>query len=404
MKPLVKYYFILAPFTSYFALSSWFRLPVIYVSILLLIWLLIKASGKNSRLKSRYYIEDLLLIIFAFSIIVSFVVNFYGTRAINHLLAWYFIIFIQYFFIKTIINDYNIESTAVLGYIKTSSFIVCSIVVIDWILSNYAGIFIRSFFVNVPESANMEYFMNYGVYATGGVAEEPGAMALLLNAYVPLGMLYLKKERKRFKFYLLFVLYIASLIFIGSKAGIFFFVSAFVVYSLISILVRKRLNLKFLFVFVFVIVALLILFQKLDFGNIYSNLIDKIFLSADNTSANIRISTWRLAVQDWLSHPIFGNGPGYGKQTVTYGYLSFYLTILAEFGSLALLFFIIFLILIFFRLLYVENEARIFIFLSLFTVTFHLFILADFHNGVIWVPFIIIQLLTCGNLRIHLRT
>lgn len=403
LKKLIGIFIILTPFTSYFALSSWLRFPVLVLLLLVFIFLV------NITLQRRFAVaalqidkEDLFLIAFLSVIWLSWFLGFREGRSFNHALAYTFAIVFYFFVFRMIIKDNSISSLFVLKHFAISSLICCSIIILDWILINFMDIGIREYFVNVEnKTANMYYFQRAHFFSVGGVAEEPGSMALLLNITAPLGLLYFELRQKKNARNFLLSIYAISLFCLFSTAGFTNVIVAsglLVLYNLIAVQ-RVSLTYRKLFFFIsaFLLIAILAITNQEIVANIINEVSQKLSLSTKDASASIRTETWHDAIDDWLLHPFLGNGPGYGVHIYGSGYHSVYLTMLADLGILGITSFLIFILFKTFKLFQLAPTFRFHLGIAFIATALHFAIVGDFYHAPFWILLILIGKLHTEN-------
>lgn len=409
IKKIAGVFIVLSPFTSYFAISAWLRLPVVLMLILSALFVLKIITGKKINLKALSIDkEDILLVALLALIWLSWLLGFRESRSLNHALAYSFTILFYFFLFRSITRNEKIRSSEILQSFALSSSICCFIIILDWILINFFSLGIRDYFVNLDnKSANMLYFQRAIFLSVGGVAEEPGSMALLLNIIAPMGLLYHTLSNNWKQVFWLSAAYVLSLICLFSTAGIINLAVAIAFMSFHTFLTSSRIMVKLKTIYtVSAGVVLMMVVAILNQGLIVFLLREirqKIFLSSEDASASIRAETWDKALNDWAQHPILGNGPGFGVDSYGTGYHSVYLTLLADTGMVALVFFILFLLSYFLRLLQLPKQQRFFVGVSLIATTIHFAIVGDFYHAPFWVLLILIGKLTFENKTLHTK-
>ena len=191
VKKLFYLFIFFAPFTSFFALTAWLRLPVIINQILF--FLVILMIFKQNTFKTKWILkEDLLLITFLVLVWVSFLLGFREKRSFNHSLAYTNSILFYFFLSKYVITTLQISSIKIAKIIYWS-FLTSSIIIIaDFIGKNYYNFSLRDTFSTVDgATSNMDYFIRAGMFHVGGVAEEPGHMAMFYNIYFGISLYYI---------------------------------------------------------------------------------------------------------------------------------------------------------------------------------------------------------------------
>ena len=406
LKRAIGFFIIFSPFTSYFAVSPWLRFPVLIIIFVYLLFLIkiVLARKIPTQLLSKIAVDEAVLLLVLICVAFSFIFN--GT-GLNHLLAYGFAFTICYIYLKKIIEYEKIAFLFVLRMFACSSFICGLIIILDWILINLFSVGFRKFFVSVDyKTANMLYYQKEYFTTVGGVAEEPGSMALLMNIIFPLGLLYLKLRGKHWRFMLLLGVYVLSSFFVFSAAGIIAVSIAFGSVLVLNLLRRTRgskIRQKPLIVFCFIsafVVGFGLIGISRNIEVIRSQgveLKDKITFSEQNVSADIRIETWRSAIERWGTSPIWGNGPGDGVKRSGSGYHNVYLTLLADAGLFSVLLFLFFLMLQFFKLRAVPSGYRVYIFVALFSTVIHFSIVGDFYHAPFWILLILINLMLGVN-------
>ncbi|MFL0110003.1 O-antigen ligase family protein [Tenacibaculum maritimum] len=402
IKKLFYLFIFFAPFTSFFALSAWLRLPVI-INQLLFITLLITLL-KNNRINTNWLVkEDLYLLSFLGLIWLSFFLGFREKRSFNHSLAYTNAILFYFFLTKYIITSFSISSIKIAKTIYWS-FLTCSLIILsDFIGKNYYNISLRGAFSKADGIiSNMDYYIRYGFLRVGGVAEEPGSMALFYNIYFGVSLYYLYQKDKIKLFKWLFILFALVHFAMLSNAGITLTLVALIIIFLINKLQHKVISKTQLFWIVGIFSLLIlsscfIIFFDIGHSNKFlEDFSNKIFFNESHksySSSGQRLLQWQRALVNFFKHPILGNGPGFGVHEDTEGYLSIYLTILSDIGFIAFVFFMGFIKKIIEKVMLLPIHIRNFILFSNITLLFHIFIVADFYHAPIWILFAFVQLI-----------
>ncbi|WKD85553.1 hypothetical protein KCTC32516_00894 [Polaribacter huanghezhanensis] len=400
IKKLFYLFIFFAPFTSFFALSAWLRVPVVINQLLFIV--LLVSIFKTDKVKTKWIEkEDLFLLAFLVLVWVSFVFGFREKRSLNHSLAYTNCILFYFFMIKYVVQLLKIKSLQI-AKIAYWSFCLSSIIIItDFIGKNYFNVSIRILFSEADGIiSNMDYFIRSGFKRVGGVAEEPGTMSVFYNIYfgISLYYLYIKKKVKHYLF--IAVLFIVSHFAMLSNAGIVLPIIAAVLIFAINKLKQLKISQKQLLLLLSITTILLIstiVILLFDIGNtaqFLKQFFNKIFFSetTEYSSSGQRLLQWKRALSNFIKNPIFGNGPGFGVDQDAEGYLSVYLTILSDLGILALLFFLSFQETIIKKTLKLNAPIRSFLLFSVITSFLHLIIVADFYHAPLWILFGFIQL------------
>jgi O-antigen ligase len=135
----------------------------------------------------------------------------------------------------------------------------------------------------------------------------------------------------------------------------------------------------------------------IDTGGIndyFSEFLNKVMFneSGNVTSSGQRVYQWTRAVENFSIHPIFGHGPGYGVHEEQEGYLSVYLSILADIGIFAFLAFFMAIGLLFKKAQQISSKVRPFLLFAFLTSSTHLLIVSDFYHAPFWILLMLIQL------------
>lgn len=400
VRKLFHLFIFFAPFTSFFALSGWLRIPVIINQILFIItFISILIYGK---LKIKWLVkEDLLLLCFLILVWVSFSLGFKEKRSFNHTLAYTNAVLFFFFLSKYVITHLKITSKEISRTIFYS-FALCSfIILIDFLGKNLFDFSLRNLFsVKDGKISNMDYYIRSGFKRVGGVAEEPGTMSLFYNIYFGISLYFLriKKQFNAIFFWLFIFVFCHFSMF--SNAGIVLSILVSLFVFLREKIILKKISKKQLEWALLIILLLLIfisVFFLFNIGNIrlyFINFLNKTLFNEAGTysSSGQRLFQWKRALLNFIQSPIFGYGPGFGVHEDKEGYLSVYFTILADIGIISFLFFLSFQEVILKKAIQLSNKIRPFILFSLFTSFLHLCIVSDFYHAPVWILICFIQL------------
>lgn len=401
IKKLFYLFIFFAPFTSFFALSGWLRLPVIINQLLFLV--VVIGLLKNNKLKIRWITkEDLYLLSFLGLVWLSFLLGFKEKRSFNHTLAYTNAIFLFFFLTKYVINLLKVSSLQIARIIYYSFLLISFIVVADFIGKNYFNFKLREIYTTLDGAiSNMSYFIRLKMYRVGGVAEEPGTMALFYNLYFGVSMYYLYLSKKVKKYFILLSLFIACHYFMMSNAGIVLPIIAVLIIFIINKISKLTITQNQIFWTLSIIVLLItatiaiMYFNVENSAQVAEEFLNKILFNEDHksySSSGQRLKQWGRALSNFVDHPVFGHGPGFGVHQDQEGYLSVYFTILADIGIIAFLLFISFQQSLIKKVMRFSLPVRSFILFSVITSFLHLIIVSDFYHAPIWLLFVIIQL------------
>lgn len=402
IKILFYLFIFFAPFTSFFAVSGWLRLPVM-INQLLLIGVIIMILQKG-RLRTQWIVEeDLYLVGFLILVWISFLFGYREQRSFNHSLAYTNSVLFYFFLSKYVITSLKISvneiSKIIYWSFLTSSFIIIS----DFIGKNYFNYSIRDLFSTVDgATSNMDYFIRAKLFRVGGVAEEPGHMAFFYNIYFGISLYYLHIVNSKLKYSLIIVLFGLAQFAMFSNAGIALPIIAVLfifVFDKVNNLKLSKRELSSILLLGFSVFLIFFLTRYKEYSQLFQSFIDKTMFDEGPgyTSSGARLHHWSRALTNFVKHPVFGNGPGYGVQEDKEGYLNVYLTILSDVGIVAFLFFLSFQWSIIAKALRSNREIRRFLYFCIITSFLHLFIIADFYNAPLWILFFYIQIVYFEN-------
>ena len=402
IKKLFYLFIFFAPFTSFFAISSWLRLPVV-INQLLFIFLVLGVFQKGKLSTKKIFKEDILILVFLGLVIVSFLFGFKEKRSFNHTLAYANAILFYFFLSKYAINLLSIKSKQIAKIIYLSFIVISLIIISDFIGKNYFDFNIRNIFSEADgKISGMDYFIRFKYFRVGGVAEEPGTMALFYNIYFGFSLYYLYQKNKIVNYKWIVILFVASQFAMMSSAGITLPLMAVFLIFLINKLkkltiTKNQIFLAFSILMFLIVGTIAIIF--FDVGNsaeVAEEFLNKILFNEDHksySSSGQRLKQWSRAIGNFIKHPIFGHGPGYGVDQDPEGYLSVYFTILADIGLIAFLFFLSFQKVLFDKVMSFRTPIRNFLLFSVITAFLHLTIVSDFYHAPIWILFVMIQLI-----------
>ena len=400
IKKLLYLFIFFAPFTSFFAISAWFRIPIIVNQLFFLV--LLVSIFKKGKLKRKWILkEDLFLLGLLVLVWLSFIFGFLEKRSFNHSLAYTNSILFYFFTIKYAISLLKIPSKEIARIMYWSLVTSSIIIIIDFIGINYFNFSLRRMFSTADGAiSNMDYFIRGGFKRVGGVAEEPGHMALFYNIYFGVSLYYLSFNESIKKYVFVTVLFIICQFAMFSNAGIVLPIFAIIIIFSINKLKKLKITFKQLLLITSIFIILLLaiiaifIFDIGEFSKELEKFANKILFNEDTSysSSGQRLKQWQRALTNFVKKPILGNGPGYGVDEDAEGYLSVYFTILSDVGIIAFLLFLSFQQALVQKVMKLKPSHRSFLLFSVITSFLHLLIVADFYHAPIWVLFAIIQL------------
>lgn len=408
MTKKIFYLFIfLAPFTSVFPLSAWVRLPVLANLILFLVVVIGLLFYGKIKMNSVFQ-EDIFLLIFLGLVCISFILGFKEMRSFNHTLAYTNAIVFFFFLTKVVVVQFEISSVQIAKTMFFSFLVISLISIYDFVGINFYDFSLRNLFSTVDgKTSNMDYFIRGGLKRVGGVAEEPGTMALFYNIYFGASLFYLTKTKRFFGITITALIFLISHFVIFSTAGIALSVIFFAIVFAIERIKQNKISpktikrsLNGLLIF-FVATVTLFVIDAGGINDYFLEFLNKVMFneSGNVTSSGQRVYQWNRAFENFSIHPIFGHGPGYGVHEEQEGYLNVYLSILADMGAVAFLAFLLFLGLIFKKAFNLSQKTRPFLLFALFTSVSHLFIVSDFYHAPFWILLMLIQLVNSEEIK-----
>ena len=399
-KKLFHLFIFLAPFTSVFPLSSWVRLPVLANMILFLLVLIgLLFYGKIKM--SSVFREDVFLLIFLGLVWISFILGFKETRSFNHTLAYTNAIIFFFFLSKFVVIQLGISSLQITKTMFYSFLIISIIAIIDFVGINSYDFSLRNTFSTVDgRTSNMDYYIRRGLKRVGGVAEEPGTMALFYNIYFGASLFYLVKINRVFWCTIVALIFIITQFVIFSTAGIALSIISIVAIFILERIKQNKISLKTIkrslnaLIILFVATVTLFVIDTGGINDYFSEFLNKVMFNEPGnvTSSGQRVYQWNRAFENFSIHPIFGHGPGYGVHEEQEGYLSVYLSILADIGIFAFLAFLMVIGLLFKKVQQISSKVRPFLLFAFLTSSTHLLIVSDFYHAPFWILLMLIQL------------
>ncbi len=397
MPSTLSLFVFFAPFTTWLAISTWLRLPVaLILAVALLHAPKLFAMVFNRPLCYFEDPEDVLLYIFMTIATISWALGFGGTRSLNHLMAFSFSCMFYLTLTKVVARESGWDSRKISGVVAYSAMTCCVIIVVEFLLLNLYDLKIRPLFTTGgPGTSNMDFFLRGIFKSVAGTAEEPGSMALFLNVICPIGLWHFEGEGQTKRFITLCTLYVLSLLFLTSIAGIVIAVSMAILASLFRLESAAWFLRTYAFPSIVICTGLAFLYrEKLAFflGDVTRDLVMKLAMSQSSGSASIRTETWTKALENWRDSPVFGQGPGYGIESLGSGYHSMFLTVLADLGAVNFLLLCLFLSIVGLRVLALPSRAAIYFILPFFGSIIHFNIVGDFYHAPFWISVAIVQM------------
>jgi O-antigen ligase len=230
--------------------------------------------------------------------------------------------------------------------------------------------------------------------SVGGVCEEPSLMAMNINVLFPMGYIYVKKYFPGVMLNIYSGLFVLAQIFMASSGGIGFFLLALIIYNMIYINPKVYANIISIIAVVGIIGSIIFIYLPDDLVRKSESFVEhvssKIFFK--NRSASMRTEAWNYGIEDWLSSPIVGKGPGFGNEGHNgFGYQSCYIKLMAEMGTPSTLLFILFLAVVVYRVLKLPREYRKMMFFSTVSCIMHFMIADGYYHIPFWIAVSFVQ-------------
>lgn len=396
IKRLLLLFVAFSTFVSWFAISSWLRLPVtliLIIAVLSVPFLILQTFKRPLGLIVEK--EDLFLIGLVVMVWISFTLGYKAPRAFNHSLSYTFSIFVYLLFFKLVYYRNRLTIPEVCGAITVCLFMSDFIVILEWVSINYFYYPIREFFITGGEgTSNMAFYTQKFFYSVAGVTEEPGHSAYFVNVYFPFAIYYLKEIRKdTLLLYITISLHLLALIFLASAGGWVFLFISFALFNLpeITKIIRKY---YWVLAIPVAVLALSTTFKPFrEYFNLYYDYVkEKTTLSDENASSKERKIKIASAFDEWYDTPLFGKGPGYGVETYETGYFNTYVTILSDIGLIAFLFALIFGFFILKRYLLLDPILKYYFGISICYLLLHSSICVLYYHFPFWLPILMVQL------------
>lgn len=395
---------VVSPWTSYLALSSWVRLPVLVLGLAYLACAPGLITGFiRQPLRLFQDREDLLLALFMSLLLVSYGLGFGGPRSFNHTLSYCFTFLFYLFLFKLAARQAGFGPWHMARAFAWSALLGCFMVLLDSVLVNFFDFRLRPYLLTGgSKTYNMLYFSKGAMQAVGGTAEEPGSMAFFLNIIAPIGLWYFHRGGRKGSLYLLGAFYLLSMVALRSTAGLLITLGGAGVAALLhpryfaSLASRLALLLFPIAWYAFVKLQEVLAGISMPF---LLEVSEKMSMSTRAHSAAVRADNWDRGMRYFLESPWFGTGPGFGKEINDNGYTQFFLTVLADTGILTFACICLFLIAVAVKVPRLPNMACSFLILPFFGSIVHLNIIGDYWSAPFWFAIVMVQLLFADALR-----
>jgi hypothetical protein len=393
----LKGFILFAPFAAWFSITGWLRPPVDFLLIALIASapvLVVRFFKKPASLFISG--EDVVLLVLSALIWVSFLYGPGTGKSFNHALSFTFCFTCYLMLFKRMWLDTRLPLMDLFRWALYAVILTDLIIIAEWGLLNLAGIKIRQYFIFTESVTNMNYYYQYFFLSVAGPAEEPSLICFNINALFPLGLYWLKTTGKQKELAWYVALHVITLIFTASSGGIGFLLIGFFVAHLLEYhpiqLLRMGLSVVGGVLMVFATYLLSPPALQLKAESFFVQITSKFLFT--NASADMREGAWSHGIKDFLSSPWIGKGPAYGHHAYNmFGYQSTYVKLLAEMGIFSLLLYLLFLALVFVRLMKIKPPLRKYLAMSFVASTLHWAIADCYYHVSFWIAIAAIQLI-----------
>lgn len=339
---------LFSSFTIWFSLGAWLRINFFFICVALFFSAINELSKFRSIIVFQKNTDEqrIWMNIFLTFVVASYCYNTmynWNSKLNSNTLAILFLILLMYYCYSSIVERYiSIENG--IKWMARGSVLLMSIVFVDSILVNFAHIKIHDLFVWGLEG-NTDYFYRGFWISPCAPTAEPGDAGQIMNVLIPFSIYYFK-GRKRM---IVIALYFFDLFSLFSSTTLL----EFLLVPTCLLAFQNRKNKKYAITYIIVFAIGVFLYTRVQGGSSFSSIsadwsfIDKVTLSGNTGSDSERQTSWLIAIQDGLTHPIFGRGAGIDKAIVDNRlliptYLSTWLAFFAYFGVFAFIAFALF--------------------------------------------------------------
>lgn len=392
----MRLYIYSLPFT--FAMSFYDgRVTIsLILSCVMFVFLLFRAV--NSQIIFPYIAIVFLYFLF-FLITLSIGGIFSGSlneKSISHLVAYSLCIFCFGFIPVVAVSNISVPRWhQIIIYDATwTCRIAAVIVIVQFILSNFFGIFFEDY-IYYPETIDAQSTFLGSLIRARGVAAEPGHYAFILEFFAPI-LFYSHSigEKKSWTILPIDILFILlAMLSTGSPTGVIVLFWGFLISA--AIFPSRRLYILFMGMLISVIIAVFIIsiiasFQNMSWQDLLVLLVtDKIdSSSADEREQRFAVGLNLVSNASFIQF-LFGYGPAVyvsqklGDQTI----IQLYLLLLAESGVIGLVLFMFgFWVLAKFAYVFI-GHGRVYFFWALFCILLHYMFIANYYYPMLWSMF-----------------
>ena len=379
------FYIFFVSWANAFALGRWLRVHI----LLLLLSCLLSCSYYIIYHKPKigyrkiFCAEDFLLVLFMLGIFVSAVIH-PNDKTFNYLFAYSIVFGLGSLYLKIILFDFtklknvfNVNSIAII--------FVAFYALVEFYMFYAKGVNIQLYIPHFEEGIHGTFtslFKRSYAFST-----EPGNLALYFNTFGPLAVWnlwskgFLRKSTK---------IFFTSIVFFGwlctfSAAGFAFMIASICIVLVLS--VKSKIILKLIFyriiplLLLFIFLATRIEVVRTTTTFIINPIVNKLVLSSDNGSASVRLTQWKYSLKSIETNPFFGMGIGSFSNI---GALSWYLSVAAEAGLVALFPLLLFLFIVFVRIMNSKEKFKRWVAVGYLSSVFHYLVVSTFFDLFLW--------------------
>jgi len=327
---------VTSPMTSWFAISTYLRLPALLLLVLFISTIPFYYSGKYKISKKYFTIEDGLLLLWLVSFFASAMWNSEDiqNKFLTNIISIAIVVFGFNFYLKVQLFNLEITKNKIYSTFRWTLLILYAIILVEFVLTNFYSTSLLPIFSWAGVYNSEGYYRLW--FSSSSPSEEPGNVAFFINIFWFLAVIPVIEKRNYFELVWLFLIQLLCLVLLVSTAGIFFFILTI----LVLLLIKKRWK-TFIGILFFILSAFLFfiysysLYDEHIMDVIFHEIIPKMMLDGDySKSANVRTIMWSNAFSDWYDAPIFGNGPGYNRIKYDSTYYGIFTSSLANCGIL----------------------------------------------------------------------
>lgn len=388
------YVFIwLLPFVSAFALTGTLTLSVLWSVVLLVLYIF--GVLRKGIVANPLKIENLLLGGFFVFVFIGYLINgFLEVKPTNHLVAYFVTVFIFFILINQVMHGLGRSWDSVWSIARVlfySMMFVSIFTMAEFALRVFANINVNDFIPRPHRGVYVSSALDRLLARVRGFAEESGQHAMMMETFAPVSIYFAlnKWDAPKIIRWACAVILGLSLLFTFS-AGAFIFLPLAITFALGYFLLFR--HVRPIYLMGGVAVALLLNLATLPLigvtivGLVVTIVGGKIGGSASLSDRTDRFSAFAEFYESADTfHRIVGFGPsGFRVADLEKSILSLYPTILFEGGLFGFLFFVSFLAYIFYIIVKIEHQVKVFLMIGFISCCSHYAIVAGYWRPWLW--------------------